>query len=256
MNITTDQLLEQHERARETWPFIDTVEKEHGLPALLLYAVGSRETNLRNIKGDFSQRAGESSKRFHGFGVWQRDSQHGVDESYLKDVRRQAEDAAEMLAANHKSLETWAAAVAAYNCGPGRVRQALQAGQSVDHFTTGGDYSADVLQRHRALVAAHQPHQPHPAPTLTPAVHTDCTKVPPERFFVPGMRHPCFTVMGQRFLIWLGTDISHDGNGYQPGPVFSTFDAENVRRCQRLMNDAPDGFFGPKQWKRLLTERP
>ncbi len=205
MNITTDQLIEQHERARETWPFIDTVEKEHGLPALLLYAVGSRETNLRNIKGDFSQRAGESSKRFHGFG---------------------------------------------------RVRQALQAGQSVDHFTTGGDYSADVLQRHRALVAAHQPHQPHPAPTLTPAVHTDCTKVPPERFFVPGMRHPCFTVMGQRFLIWLGTDISHDGNGYQPGPVFSTFDAENVRRCQRLMNDAPDGFFGPKQWKRLLTERP
>jgi hypothetical protein len=154
VNISGATLLDQHRRAKEDWPFIDAIEKAHHLPALLLYAVGSRETNLRNIKGDFSKRKGESSPRFHGFGVWQRDSgAFGVDESYLKDVRKQAEDAAALLAANHRTFGRWDAAVAAYNCGPGNVRPALAAGLSVDHHTTGGDYSTDVLAR-RAFLAA------------------------------------------------------------------------------------------------------
>lgn len=40
-----------------------------------------------------------------------------------------------------------AAGVAAYNCGIGRVVQAAQQGRPVDHFTTGRNYSADVLSR-------------------------------------------------------------------------------------------------------------
>ncbi|HEX8859172.1 MAG TPA: transglycosylase SLT domain-containing protein [Actinomycetes bacterium] len=154
VNIQGDTLLTQYRRAKTDWPFIETAEQDHGLPALLLYAVGSRETNLRNIKGDFTQRAHESSPRFHGFGVWQRDSDaFGVDESYLKDVPKQARDAAELLAANHQRLGTWEAAVAAYNCGAGNVLAALAAGLSVDHHTAGGDYSADVLARLAHLVA-------------------------------------------------------------------------------------------------------
>lgn len=38
-------------------------------------------------------------------------------------------------------------AIAAYNCGPGNVRKALEAGADVDSLTTGRDYSADVLRR-------------------------------------------------------------------------------------------------------------
>lgn len=38
-------------------------------------------------------------------------------------------------------------AVAAYNCGAGNVRRALLEGLSVDHLTTGRNYSADVLRR-------------------------------------------------------------------------------------------------------------
>jgi soluble lytic murein transglycosylase-like protein len=39
------------------------------------------------------------------------------------------------------------AAVAAYNCGPGNVTRAISDGYDVDHYTTGGDYSTDVLER-------------------------------------------------------------------------------------------------------------
>jgi hypothetical protein len=153
VNIPGPVLEADYRRAKEEFPFIEAVERAHGLPALLLYAVGSRETNLRNIKGDFTMRPGETSKRFHGFGVWQRDSAaFGVDESYLKDVHKQAEDAAELLAANFRTFERWNAAVAAYNCGVGNVKKALANGQSVDHFTAHQDYSADVLARHHHLV--------------------------------------------------------------------------------------------------------
>lgn len=62
--------------------------------------------------------------------------------------------------------------------------------------------------------------------------------------------------MGERFKVWLGNDISHDGNGYQPGPVFSTFDRLNVEKCQLLMGDDADGWFGPAQWQTLMTEKP
>ena len=41
--------------------------------------------------------------------------------------------------------------IAAYNCGPGNVRRAMEVGQDVDARTTGRDYSADVLKRAAAL---------------------------------------------------------------------------------------------------------
>jgi hypothetical protein len=154
VKISGPTLLADHRRAKEDWPFIEEAERAHGLPALLLYAVGSRETNLRNVKGDFTQRKGESSKRFHGFGVWQRDSgSFDVDESYLLDVRKQAEDAAELLAGHFRVFDDWSAAVAAYNCGATNVKKAMAAGHPVDHFTAHQDYAADVLARHRFLVA-------------------------------------------------------------------------------------------------------
>jgi len=46
------------------------------------------------------------------------------------------------------------ATVAAYNCGPGNVRKALEAGTDVDSRTTGRDYAKDVLARAKALYGA------------------------------------------------------------------------------------------------------
>ncbi|GEM_PF-5512424 len=152
MDISISDLRAQLTRARSDFPFIDAAEQQHGLPAFLLYAVGSRESNLRNIAGDFSQRPGESSKRFHGFGVWQRDSgAFGVGMSYLDDVPKQAEDAGGLLASNFARFGRWDAATAAYNAGAGAVSKALQAGRSVDSVTTGKDYSTDVLARRTVL---------------------------------------------------------------------------------------------------------
>lgn len=242
-------LVAEYRRAKKQWPFIDELEKAHGLPSRLLSAVGWRETRLQNIMGDFSKRKGESSARHHGFGVWQRDSgTFGVDESYLRNVRRQAKDAADLLAANFGSLDDWGAAVAAYNCGPGNVQKALGQGLSIDAFTTGGNYSADVMATRLALTKGAKlpvpPAEPNPA------------TVPSRSLFRPGRTHPNFSLMGEQFLVWLRDNISHDGDRYQPGPLFSTFDRQNVKRCQILMGDEPDGWFGQSQWTRLRIDRP
>lgn len=123
----------------------------------------------------------------------------------------------------------------------------LARGLSPDHFTTGRNYSADVLATRKALTSGRPPR---------PRDVTDPTAVPARAAFRPGRSHPNFTLMGERFRVWLKDEISHDGNGYTPGPEFSTFDRENIRRCQILMGDEPDGWFGQSQWERLTTERP
>src|ERR1700748_1341917 len=63
MNITESQLSAQYQRASSAWPFIHQTELARGLPRMLLFAVGSRETNLTNEVGDSG----------YGHGVWQVD---------------------------------------------------------------------------------------------------------------------------------------------------------------------------------------
>ena len=246
--MTGTSLNAEVRHARELWPFIDAIEKGHHLLPRLLYAVGWRETHLQNIMGDFSQRAGEPAPRHHGFGVWQRDSDaFGVGPAYLKNVRRQAIDAADLLAANFRTFDRWDAAVAAYNCGPGNVQKALASGSSVDRFTANGDYSADVLATRLAILRRRK----HGTDIVA-----DPKVVPSRGYFRPGHHNDLFTPMGKRFLVWLKKDISKAGSAYVPGPEFSTFDRENVRKCQILMGDEPDGWFGQSQWTRLFTEKP
>ena len=246
--MTGTSLKAEVRRARELWPFIDAIEKSHHLPPRMLYAVGWRETRLQNIMGDFSQRPGEPTPRHHGFGVWQRDSDaFGVGPAYLKNVHRQALDAANLLAANFRTFDRWDAAVAAYNCGPGNVERALANGSSVDRFTANGNYSADVLATRLAIVRRRK----HSGDgEIDPKV------VPSRGYFRPGHHNDLFTPMGERFLVWLKNDISKAGEEYVPGPEFSTFDRQNVRKVQILMGDEPDGWFGQSQWTRLFTERP
>ncbi len=53
MEITESALTTQYQRANSAWPFIHQTELARGLPRMLLFAVGSRETNLTNEVGDF-----------------------------------------------------------------------------------------------------------------------------------------------------------------------------------------------------------
>lgn len=144
----------QAAKALKSWPFIPEVERARGLPEGLLLAVGSRETNLRNVVGD----------QGHGHGVWQQDDRWwpNMPDDFDQDVERQALKAADMLADNHKALGSWPYAIAAYNRGVKGVRDALAAGKSPDSITAGGDYAADVLGRLAHLTDA----TPAPKPTV------------------------------------------------------------------------------------------
>ncbi|MFI8792575.1 peptidoglycan-binding protein [Streptomyces sp. NPDC055105] len=278
-------MLKQQAAALKSWPFIPDVEKAHGLPAGLLIAVGSRETNLTNKIGDGG----------HGFGVWQRDNRwHDVDETYLKDVRKQAEDAATLLAANYKALDNWGYAVAAYNRGLTGVKDALAAGKSPDSVTAGGDYAADVLGRLAhlqetatapsdssstttytvkkgdTLTSIAKAHSTTVAKlvTLNGLKDADALKVgqklklsgsapstpayepfPGAAFFHGGRHSAIVTAMGRR-LVAEGCGAYSNG----PGPNWTNADRESYRRWQKkagYSGDAADGIPGKTSWDKL-----
>lgn len=83
MEITPNELVGQYHKAMSRWPFIHRIEVEFNLPFFIMFAIGSRETNLENIEGDYRD------GRYNGFGVWQRDIQHGVPDWWFTDVEGQ-----------------------------------------------------------------------------------------------------------------------------------------------------------------------
>ena len=145
MNITVPQLAAQYRRAATEWPWVSYVERIRALPTMLLWAIASRETNMRNIVGDSG----------NGVGIWQRDNRAWSISTawYLAHPRQQAEDAATLLLANMHILGDWADATAAYNAGLPTVRDTLRRGGNADSVTTGHDYSTDVMARRAALLA-------------------------------------------------------------------------------------------------------
>lgn len=159
VDISPRDLTAQYERANRDWPFIHAVAAVRRMPPFLMHALGSRETNLRNIKGDFSQRPGESEPRFHGFGVWQRDIQHGIPTGWMDDVRAQCEWSADLLARNRDRCGSWEGACNAYNSGG-----CSAAG------TAGGNYGPDVMSRRQWL----EDHFPVPVPASGQVPLTRC----------------------------------------------------------------------------------
>jgi peptidoglycan hydrolase-like protein with peptidoglycan-binding domain len=140
MEITEPELTFQYQQANSKWPFIHQTELAYGLPRMLLFAVGSRETNLTNEVGDFG----------HGHGVWQLDDRShtppgGTWEQFEANVALQCATAAAML---HDTLTGYGGdvekAAAVYN-----------SGQPDEGRTTHQDYGIDVLERMQALQQLH-----------------------------------------------------------------------------------------------------
>jgi len=142
-----------HARATGLVTLCHKVERRHGLPRALLLAIGSRETNCRDVVGDFG----------HGRGVFQIDdrfhhdwlAEHGAAfPGELPPIADAAELAATMLAdaiAIVREHELAGDAVtkfaaSAYNAGLGGALAGLRRGDS-DLETTGRDYGADVVAR-------------------------------------------------------------------------------------------------------------
>ncbi len=159
MNIRADQLAEQVSRARTRgWAAImRKAEKRHNLPAGLLLAVASRETDMEDIVGD----------KGHGRGLFQIDDRFHADwlaahgapgPATTPRVKDAAEFAASMLASNLAvAMQNGVAApdqlrfaCSAYNAGAGGALAGQQRGDC-DSRTTGGDYGRDVLERLGAI---------------------------------------------------------------------------------------------------------
>lgn len=145
MRISPADLQAQFVRATRDWPFITDLNDQHGFPPCLLHAVGSRETNLRNVVGDGG----------HGHGVFQLDDRwHQIPPGFDGDVRTQTDTAARMLATLYQQWGDWTKALNCYN-----------SGQPNTSGTANGDYGPDVLERRSCLAGATPP---DPGPGLIP----------------------------------------------------------------------------------------
>jgi hypothetical protein len=141
------------------------------LDGALILAMGSRETDLRNIAGDQGHGRGvlQIDDRFHQ--LWLSDHRGCASGSFtasspsaLPPGRVPTLTAAvlfvtEMLRANMQfgltrgvpATQAVRFAVAAYNAGPGGALEGFRAGD-VDARTAHHDYSADVLERRKVVV--------------------------------------------------------------------------------------------------------
>lgn len=137
MDISITDLSVQYQRAVKAWPFITDTEFAYHLPPRILFAVGSRETNLTDEIGDGG----------HGHGVFQLDDRsHSIPKPFPVNV--QAMRAGAML---RSLLDRYKgdirAALAAYNAGAGTVDYNLSHKLNVDSGTAHGNYSLDVYER-------------------------------------------------------------------------------------------------------------
>jgi hypothetical protein len=146
---TVAALTSQFIRARALgWlpHFIESGAKYH-FDAALLMAIGSRETNLRNIIGDGG----------HGHGLMQIDNRSFPEwcrKGNWRDAREAIRKGAEVLdakrvraiAKNIDADNVLRVAIASYNAGDHGIRD-YQIHGNPDLRTTGRDYSHDVLRR-------------------------------------------------------------------------------------------------------------
>lgn len=85
--------------------------------------------------------------------------------------------------------------------------------------------------------------------------HQAAPDFPGRDHFRLGHSDPAVTELGRQ-LKTRGFDHHHDGNGYQPGPIFTRYDRENVADFQRSRHELagdPDGYPGPRTWRLLFS---
>ncbi|WP_315822992.1 hypothetical protein [Paraflavitalea speifideaquila] len=132
--------------------------RETGLLIAKLLAQGGKTPAIYSLmRGDYGQRPGEIEKSFHGFGPWQIDIgsfPEFVKSGNWKDPYKTCVKAIEVLEGKRKYLQSKfpnlsgealeRAITAAYNCGEGNVKKALEAGEDVDSRTHQKNYSKEV----------------------------------------------------------------------------------------------------------------
>jgi len=170
------ELLQQSAQAQAYADYIRWSGQEAGVHQSIICGIGSRESRWgRALRpptpdgtGDFARRGRTNEFRHDGLppdgkgfgrGLMQIDyDAHEFARGNLwKEPARNIAYAGGVLRDNIKYLKQrmpnltgealLRAALAAYNCGPGNVVRALENKRSPDYYTTGRDYSRDVLSR-------------------------------------------------------------------------------------------------------------
>jgi len=109
------------------------------------------------MRGDYSQRKGETEKSYHGFGYWQIDIgsyPYFIKSGNWKDPFKTCLMAIDVLEEKRLYLvphfpnlqgdSLYRAITAAYNCGQGNVAKCLNEGKDIDARTYNHDYSREV----------------------------------------------------------------------------------------------------------------
>src|SRR5215475_7499626 len=140
---TEADLRKQFNNAKNNgWlPYFEEAAQKYDFPVELLLAIASRETNMRNIKGDFHDGV------YHGYGIIQVDI--GTDPEFCRNwtpdkVKESIDRGTRVLVGKRtylagKQITALKAIVAAYNTGEGNVARSVAAGRDPDRTTTGGD---------------------------------------------------------------------------------------------------------------------
>lgn len=151
--IRKDLELQWRERGQPLYPIFKEIADKYLISPALLVALASRETGIKNIKGDFRD------GKYHGYGLLQIDI--GTDSKFAASwapskVKESIERGAQILIAKKKFLDSHQvfnprAFIAAYNTGEGNVLRSVKRGKDPDTTTTGGDYSLDVIERQKVF---------------------------------------------------------------------------------------------------------
>jgi soluble lytic murein transglycosylase-like protein len=156
----TDLKSQLHNAVANGWlPYFEVAAKLNGFSVELLLGIASRETNMRNIKGDLHNGV------YHGYGIMQVDI--GTDPDFCRNwtpdkVEVSIQRGVKILANKRdylaaRGITDLKAIAAAYNTGEGNVVRSIHAGTDPDHTTTNADYGKDVLSRMAAFEQLRSP---------------------------------------------------------------------------------------------------
>ncbi len=159
MPVSEERAIELEKDWEEAQPYLPHVRgaaKKEGLEPSLLMGVISRETDWGRSRWLDKAGPGGKGDNGHGHGFMQIDDRWHEDfiqsgkwsnprENIFYGTRHLNDQIKR--AGKEGAPDPVRAGVAAYNAGFGRVRRALNEGKDVDAYTTGGDYSKDVLER-------------------------------------------------------------------------------------------------------------
>ena len=133
------------------WPMIVVVARRYGFDPYIIAAIGDRETMWGTSSYCRPKGAACLGDHGHGHGLFQIDDRWhpefcaGED---WKDPEKNADYAiGKVLKPAVEELGYVTQGISAFNCGVGNVKKALKLQKKIDFYTTGKDYSEDVLHR-------------------------------------------------------------------------------------------------------------